>query len=102
MSMCRHSVYRIGRTQDSNAAYTDQIKRRLEKLMLKRKALRPEPIVKITSLQNILASAQNRLSASSRRLFAPADSESSCADEHQLYGCSDRIMITVFLTQQYA
>src|SRR5258708_39514842 len=57
--------------------------------MVKRKGLRPEPIVKITSLQNILASAQNRLSASSRRLFAPADSESSRGDERQHHDCSD-------------
>src|ERR1700720_3358285 len=57
--------------------------------MVKRKVLRPEPVVTITSLQNILASAQNRLLADSRRLFAPAASESSCGDEDQHYDCSD-------------
>src|SRR5258708_2975998 len=44
------------------------------KPIIKEKFSRSGPIVKISSLQNILASAQNRLSASPRALFAPADS----------------------------
>ena len=37
----------------------------------------------ITFLQNVLASAENRVSVHSNRLSASADSESRCGEEHQ-------------------
>jgi hypothetical protein len=79
----------------------NQIKPWLKKLLVKGKVLWPDPVVKITSLQNILASAQNRLSASSRRLFALLILNLHAEMNTNATTAVTRIMITVFLAQQY-